>query len=266
MEETVNMNNTNNKVMTLDGARLVLEQEGMACDYVTNQCLVGKLSKCHWELFYKVDTIVLVQKVPGVLTCERYLSDLHRLPELIEEHHVGVNDCPPFGFHHGRHVMLVYYADTVESVLGNEITNFPSRIQYCCPSYTFVAAQDALGQSFHLPELKSSTRGYRLSSVCHYRAQKLTGVSEEHLRPPPFLSWFTIMNIMVWLVNIINFIHFPWLSLFCIPFLLHFLVAAIMQCRRKRNSRMNAGSYGHLPVSVSDDDGSDEETCHIHMV
>jgi hypothetical protein len=256
----MNEYHNDNKVMTLDDARMELEREGMSCDFVTNQRLVGVSSKCRWVLTAKMDTVVIVQKVPGILTREKFLADLKLLPSWVEQHNVGGNDCPPFGFGHGRLVMILYYADTVEPELGYQIRHVARPREWCAT--TFVAAQDAQGQSFYLTEADRPYWGRIFYPELLHRAKMLTGANQDHVQPQSLPRWFIIMNILIWCLNIYNFIVLPWLFPFFVAILfLHFLVAAIMQWCRKSKFKNEAGDYGRL--GENDEDGTDSNKCDI---
>jgi hypothetical protein len=258
MEETIDELSTN-KLMTLDDARVELESDGLSCDFVGDERLVGVSSTCRWEITARMDVVVFIQKVQGVLTHDRFLADLKLLPSWVEQLNVGANDCPPFGYAHSRHVMLVYYADTVEPVFGYEIRHVAWPAQGCVSTSTFVAAQDAQGQSFYLVEASRPLRGCIFYPERRYFAQKLTGAKKEHLQPPPSLSWVTIYKSLNLCLIILICILMPWLiSIYVVPQLLIFLVALIVQWYQKCKSKNKSGVYGRLELSVTDTDNCDD--------
>jgi hypothetical protein len=266
MEEAINMTSitNNNKVMTLDDARVELEREGLSCDLVANQRLVGVSSKCRWELTAKMDTVVFVQKVFGILTRQQFLADLKLLPSWIEEH-VGGNDCPPFGFAHARLVMLVYYADTVEPAFGKEICQVARPKQWCAS--TFVVAQDAQGQPYYLDKANRPFWGSLFYPELCYRAQKLTGVVEEQLQPPNSLRWLGAIQILCFCyVAYICYLKPRLLPILVAMTLVQFLVAAMMQWWRIRPSpQIYTSDYGRL-VESDDQDGIDSARTNQHRV
>jgi hypothetical protein len=253
--------NSKNKRMTLDQARVELEREGLSCDFVTDQRLVGVSTKCHWNLATKMDVVVFVQKVPGDLTRDRYWADRQLLTSWVEEHNVGGNDFPPMGCGHGRLVLLVYYADTVEPGFGYEICHFPG------PLTPFgVAAQDAKGESFYLAEANRPFIRSAFDPELRYLAQKLTGANGENSQPSRSRRWFTItLHFLVWCLSIPGCISMPRLiPVLVVPQLLFFLVAAIMQWCQKRRSKKRIGVCGRS--GVREEDGTASDTCDIHKV
>lgn len=252
------MKNINNKLMTLDDARVELEREGMSCNFVADQRLVGVSSKWRWELPAKMDLVIYVQNVPGVLTKERFLTDLHKLvPFWLEEDNVDGNDCLPIGFFHVRQIMLVYYAHSVEPVFGNEIRQFKW--------LGLVAAQDAQGESFYLAE-PSSTFCHNVSyQERRYYSQKLTGASEEDLQPPHVPRWFIVSNILIWGLIIMGCMLIPWyFPMYFVGLFLQFSIASIIQMYRKRKFKHNINKYAR--VGVCDEDGNDSDNCDVHDV
>jgi hypothetical protein len=226
------MNNANKKVMTLVDAREKLEREGLSCDFVMDQLLVGVSSKCRWELTAKVDVMVFVQEVRGVLTRERFLEDLQLLPSWVKQLNVGGGDCPPLGFAHGRFVMLVYYAEAIDPGFGYEIRHVARPREW--GASTFVAAQDSQGQSFNLVKPRPCWGfDFYQEEELRYYAQKLTGANDEHLQPPLSPRWILVLRILNSLsicVIIFLCITQPWhISGLVIYLLVHFL---IIQCRR----------------------------------
>jgi hypothetical protein len=248
------MNRNNNKVMTLDDARVELEKEGLSCDFVTDQRLVGVSSRCLWGTIAKVDFMIFVQKVSGVLTRQRYYADLKLLPSWVEQHNVRGNDCPPFGFAHGRLVMLVYYADAIEQNLEYEIKHVAGPREWCAS--TFVVAQNAEGQSFYLDESHRPYWGSAFYPLFRYRAQKLTGANEEHLQPPVFPFWIIAVNFLSICLIVFNCIVTPWMVPVLVAIIfLHFSVAVIVRWCRKRKPNNDASDYGLM--GESDRDGID---------
>jgi hypothetical protein len=254
----------NAKVMTLDDARVELERDGMSCEIATDQLLVGVSSRCRWETSSKMDVMVFVQKVPGVLTRERFLADLELLPSWVEEYQAGGN-CPPFGAGRAHLKFLVYYADSVESGFGYEIRHAPRPPEWCAATY--IAAQDAQGQSFYLAEANRPFWGRAFYPECRYCAQKLTGVPEEKLQPPVFPGWVAVVNGLCigYLIYAIYSQH--WMALFLLgAFMAQCLIAWFKQCRLKRKQQKRVGSNNCHFVDVANCTQQEDDHDKYHIV
>lgn len=218
--------------MTLDDAHQELERQDMSCDFMTDHPLVGDFSECRWEITGRMDVLVFVQQVPGSLTLDRLLADLKDLPSWVEQRHVG-GSCPPFGAARGRQVMLVYYAETITPEVVYEIVQRTPKKELC--STTFLAAQDAQGQSFYLAEDKTPFWGGGFYPELRYRAGKLTGRPINESQPPGLHCWLKCVNILC--VFYLVFLSFSMPQVLLIVaglILLQFIVAAIYQWFNKR--------------------------------
>lgn len=221
-----------NQRMTLEDARNELDQQGLSCDLINEDLLVGISSKCHWELSAKLDLLVFVQRVPGLLTLDWLIADLQSLPSWIDQNEVG-GKWPPFGFGRGRSVMLVYYAEAIAQEVVFEITRRAREREWC--SVKFLAAQDAAGRSYYLSEAETPYWGRAFFPQLRYRAKKLTGCPVEDTEPPGIPLWIRIVTILSPLYIVYMCIVTPWLVLLLLGLLLlQFSIAAIVQYRKQK--------------------------------
>lgn len=220
------------KKMTLSEARAELEGRGFSCVDETPNLLVGVRSECRWGMMAKMDVMVFVNRVEGLLTVDRIESDLRRLPDLVQNHYVG--GCPPFGANRAIMVLQIYLTDQqIESVALGKILSEPSN-NWC--SLNFLAAQDGEGKS-HFYESSTPCWGRAHYPELRYWAGLLTGRDVPAL--PPTKKTAIVLNAFaqlyfLWMLSLQDDWH-----LFLIYFLglmaIFFGVAAACDwCRRCR--------------------------------
>lgn len=231
--EVAEMLSGNNKLMTLNDARQELERQGMSCEFMTDHMLVGVLSECRWELTGKMDVLVFVQRVPGPLTLDRLMADLQLVPSWVAQRQFVGGRCPPFGFAHARQVMLVYYAETIDREAMYEIVQRTPAREWC--TATFLAAQDAQGESYYLADDKTPYWGSAFYPELRYRAGKLTGRPIDELQPPGLRCWLKFANIFAIIYLIIMSFFMPRFLLVVVGILiLHCLIAVFVQWFKNR--------------------------------
>ncbi|KAL3902371.1 MAG: hypothetical protein SGILL_010849 [Bacillariaceae sp.] len=184
--------------MTLDGARIELEKQGLSCEMIHEYRLAGVSTTLYRELCASIHLLIFVQQVPGLLTLERISADLKLLPLWVERRLAGSKACG-IGID-GRQVMLVYYAETVAPDAVEEIT------QKACENdrtmVKFVAGQDAAGQPFFLPKAKTPWLNWAFYPDFRYRAKKLTGCPVQETEPPGYPCWIRVYNAIAWILLI----------------------------------------------------------------
>jgi hypothetical protein len=230
--------NQSYKRMTLKDAQEELERQGfISCDNesTNTKLLVGVLSECRWSLTAKIDVMVFVHQVDGVLTAARLAADRLALPDLINDHFVG--GCPPFGFARAVQVMVIYYAETIDPVATTMIRQWP-RAEFC--RTTFLAAQDGAGKSYYL-EYVTPFWGKAYYPEMQYRAGRLTGRPLDG--PVPGVSrWIMFANAFIFLY-LVFLVLFMWSSSHTMIYVIiafeaaFFLVAAIVQWYKHLSTR-----------------------------
>ncbi|KAG7351400.1 hypothetical protein IV203_010760 [Nitzschia inconspicua] len=244
------------KRMSLEDAHVELERQGLSCILINERLLVGVSSACRWDVRAKMEVLIFVQHIPGILTLEKVLQDLKALPSWVDQHHVG-GKCPPFGFGRARLKMLVYYADSVSLEAAHEISQTARPREWCAS--TFLAAQDAEGKHYILDPASAPFWGRAFYPELRYRAERLTGGSVGVLQLPGFPCWIKVVGVLSNLYIFVIAFQMPWILLvFFGALLLHFLIATACQLwhDRKHKKKNDTEDYtmGHGPYTDYGDD------------
>lgn len=181
-----------NKLSLLD-VQKKLEQRNFRC--IENSgifSLIGVLSECRWNYGgVKFDILIFVNQIKGDLTMEKIEHDLRALPEAVLDQQI--DGCPPFGFHRGRMILLVYLlSDDQGEIKQQALDRILSAPAKEWSSVTFVAAQDGAGKSCFF-ESYTPFWGKLLYPELRYWASLVTGRTVSDQLPTSGKFWATIL-------------------------------------------------------------------------